>query len=78
MEDLGRDLRRYMLETMYAMHPRERQTAHWVMSEEWLNECRKAADASNLGIPAFTYGSGIPVAIEVRADAGAPKLEAAQ
>ena len=74
-DELTRALRDYLYE-MHAAGPREH--SHWVMSLEWLNEVRKI-DAGN--VPAWLAYStpetilGIP--IEVRADGGAPHLEAA-
>jgi HK97 family phage major capsid protein len=78
MPELTDDLRRYLYET-YASGPRG--NSRWVMSQEWMNECRRvdlAAGSTFWHASAATraeYLLGIPV--EVREDAGAPRLEPA-
>lgn len=80
-DSLAGDLRAHLYASMYAVLPRERQQAHWVMTLDWLNECRKL-DTAPTGLLAWpgslpgldkTVLLGRPV--EVREGSGPPHLE---
>lgn len=74
---LTEDLRSHIL-AVYSDGPR--RDSRWVMSPEWLNECRKIEDGTGHSMfrPSWTIDApqkmlGIP--IDVRADGGVPHLE---
>jgi len=75
-DSLGGDLKQYIYET-HANGPR--RDSHWVMSLEWFNELRRMEDAAGVIWQPHQRNSapelllGIP--IEIREDAGAPRLE---
>jgi HK97 family phage major capsid protein len=75
-DSLAGDLRQYICQA-HASGPR--RDSHWVMSLEWFNEVRRLDDSGGrLHHPGLTVSGpvlllGIPV--EIRADAGAPRLE---
>jgi hypothetical protein len=76
-DSLSDDLYRHMIDSMYAVHPRERMQSHWVMTMDWLSECRKLAISIGerpppVGCPDVLLG--LPV--EVREGSGPPHLEA--
>ena len=79
MTGLSGELRSAIYETFAAVPYLERNLSHWVMNQEWVNECRKLELEAG---PAFwhfdrvgEYMLGIP--IEVRAEGGLPHLERA-
>jgi HK97 family phage major capsid protein len=78
-DSLAGDLRQYIFE-MHAAGPR--RDSRWVMSLDWLNEIRKLDDSrGRLHNPGLAVGGpefllGIP--IEIREDAGPPRLESAK
>jgi hypothetical protein len=77
-DSLDGDLRTYLYR-VYLETPHDELSFHWVMSLEWLNECRRLDDsAGRLHVPGLKvsgpeYLLGMPV--EVRADGGVPHLE---
>lgn len=79
-DNLAGDLLAHLYEAMYAVLPRDRQDAHWVMTAEWFGECRKLRyppGRSFLVMPSLPDGTewlfGLPV--EVREGSGPPHLE---
>jgi hypothetical protein len=78
-DSLADDLKRHVYEAMYAVHPRERQTAHWVMSSDWKDELLKISDrAGPLWTPNLDNGEPIYLLgkrVEIRDGAGPPHLE---
>jgi len=80
LTDSDQDLYKQLLETLHSMHPRDRVTAHWVMSKEWADRIAAirlphTADPS----PVWAYLPdrvlfGYPA--EVTDDGGEPHLEA--
>ena len=79
-DGLRDDLFRYLLETMYAMPPRERQTARWVMNPEWWNECRKLTDSTGfpLVLPPWRLEDPLVMLgklVVIKDDGGVPHLE---
>jgi HK97 family phage major capsid protein len=77
---LSSELYAYLIDAVYA-HPADvRRRSRWVMSTEWLLECRKMTDGRGrtLWEPSISVSGPellLGYAIEVREDGGAPHLE---
>jgi hypothetical protein len=82
--DLSAELRTYLYDALSAHSVEFQRDAHWVMSAEWFDECRRMTDSDGRPLwepsmqrlypegPLLLFG----ILIEVRADGGAPHLEA--
>jgi len=77
---LGAELRDYLIGALYDKGT-GRQDSRWVMNSDWFSEVRKLTDQTGaaLWLPAISVTDpdillGLPV--EIRADGGAPHLEA--
>lgn len=76
-DSLAGDLRQHIYQA-HAAGPR--RDSRWVMSAEWLNECRKLEDGSGHAVFQLRWTIDAPqtmlgIPIEIRADGGPPHLE---
>lgn len=79
LTDSDKDLYRQLVDALYVMPPRERQTAHWVMGQEWV----RRIDAMRLaGIDPMPSWAWMPDKVllgkhvKVTDDGGEPHMEA--